>query len=84
MTETFHIEALGFSDGHQMSPVLQRQSVRSDSLDRVRQRAVRLLQRSQTPLWTSGKVEAIRVLDGSGAEIFRWSLWDELSGVRPG
>ena len=28
--------------------------------------------------------EAVRIVDGAGDELFRWTLWDELSGARPG
>ena len=81
MSQTFHLEALGFAQSG-TAPVVQRLTVRSDDLDTVQQRAVRLLQRSQTPQWTGGRVEAVRVADGMGAELFRWTVWDEMSGAR--
>ncbi len=84
MNQTFHLEALGYSERSRPTPVVQRQSVRAESLDSVQRRAVRLLQRAQAPQWTGGKVEAVRVTDGSGAELFRWTVWDEMSGTRPG
>lgn len=84
MSDTYHLEALGFDVGGRSAPVLQRQTLRSDSFDTVRARAVRLLQRSRTPQWTGGRIEAVRVTDGSGAELFRWSLWDELGGAGRG
>ena len=81
MIETFHVEALGYGDGGRGVPVVERLSLRTDNADRVRQRAVRLLKRSQSKQWDRGKVEAVRVVDGAGTEIFRWSVWDEMSGA---
>lgn len=78
MSQTYHIEAIG-SEDRGRPPAIQRISIRSNSLDGVRQRAVRLLQRSQAPQWHHGKVEAVRVLDGAGSEVFRWSIWDEMT-----
>jgi hypothetical protein len=81
MNQTYHLEALGFAGRSGSVEAVQRLSIRSDSLERVRQRAVKLLQRSQTPQWNAGRVEAVRVLDGAGSEVFRWTLWDEMSGA---
>ncbi|MBM0207578.1 hypothetical protein JNW90_34855 [Micromonospora sp. STR1s_5] len=45
---------------------------------------MRLLQRSRSPQWSLAPVEAVRIVDGSGVELFRWTLWDEMSGARSG
>lgn len=81
MSETYHIEALGYSERGK-PPVVQRLSLRSDGLDRISRRAVLLLRRSTTSQWNAAPVEAVRVVDGAGSELFRWSVWDEMSGAR--
>ena len=79
MTQTFHLEVLGFAQTGKATPVVQRQSLRADNLESVERRAVRLLQRSRAPHWAHAPVEAVRIVDGAGSELFRWSLWDEIS-----
>ena len=81
MAQTFHLEALGFSQAGKPTPVLQRQSLRSESLESTQRRAVRMLQRSRSPQWSFQPVEAVRVVDGAGTELFRWTLWDELGSA---
>jgi len=77
--ETYHIEATGFETSGSRPEVVQRVSVRSDNLDSVIERALKLFQRLRVPQRQGPKVEAIRVLDGAGMEVFRWSVWNELS-----
>ncbi len=84
MSQTFHLEALGFSQRGKPTPVVQRQTLRAEAVEGVERRAVRLLQRSRSPQWSLAPVEAVRIVDGSGVELFRWTLWDEMSGARPG
>ena len=79
MTVTYHIEALGLSQSAKAVPIVQRLSIRTDNLDSVQRRAVRLLHSSRSPQWSLPAVEAVRIVDGAGSELFRWSLWDELS-----
>ncbi len=81
MSRGYHVEAIGPETRGRPVEVVQRTSVQSDSLERVRQRAIHLLQRSQVPQWAGAPVEAVRVLDGTGTEVFRWSVWDELSKI---
>ena len=84
MSQTFHLEALGFSERGKTTPVVQRLSLRAEAVESVERRAIRLLQRSRTTQWNLAPVEAVRVVDGAGTELFRWSIWDEMSGARPG
>ena len=79
MTQTFHLEALGFTQTGKATPVVQRQSLRAENVESIERRAVRLLQRSRAPQWPHLAVEAVRIVDGAGTELFRWSLWDEIS-----
>ena len=84
MNQTFHIEAIGYAEAGRPVAVVQRQSVRAESADSLQRRAVRLLQRSRAPQWNLAPVEAVRILDGAGTELFRWTIWDEMSGARAG
>jgi hypothetical protein len=77
--ESYHIEATGFETTGSQPEVIQRVSVRSDDLDSVIERALRLFQRLRVPQRQGPKIEAIRVLDGAGIEVFRWSVWNELT-----
>jgi hypothetical protein len=84
VTQTFHLEALGFSQSGTPVAIVQRQSVRAESADSLQRRAVRLLQRSRSPQWSLAPVEAVRIVDGAGTELFRWTLWDELGSTGRG
>jgi hypothetical protein len=77
--ETYHIEATGFETSDSRPEVVQRVSVRSDNLDSVIERAMKLFQRLRAPQRQGPKVEAVRVLNGAGMEVFRWSVWNELT-----
>lgn len=81
MSESYHIEAIGPEVRGRRAEIVQRVSMRVEGLVRVRERAVRLLQRSQLPQWAGDPVEAVRVVDGTGVEVFRWSVWDEMSRI---
>ena len=82
MGQTYHIEAVGFESAGRPPEVIQRLAVRSDALEAVHQRALRLFQRARAPQWTGAPVEAVRILDGAGSEVFRWSVWDDMSAPR--
>jgi hypothetical protein len=43
---------------------------------------MRLFQRARAPQWTGAPVEAVRILDGAGSEVFRWTVWDDMSAPR--
>ncbi|MBB3904610.1 hypothetical protein [Methylobacterium brachythecii] len=78
--ETFHIELLGLDDGAAAAPVQQRVSMRTSSLDGATERALRLFARARAPQRSEQRPEAVRVIDGAGREVFRWSRFDEPGG----
>lgn len=82
MGQTYHIEAVGYDGGGGAPEVVQRLAVRSDGLEAVYQRAMRLFQRARAPQWAGAPVEAVRILDGAGTEVFRWTVWDDMSTPR--
>jgi hypothetical protein len=82
VNETYHIEAVGFDEAGKPAPVVQRLAVHSGALDTVHQRAMRLFRRALAPQWPGAPVEAVRILDGAGTEIFRWTVWDQMSAPR--
>jgi hypothetical protein len=74
MIEIFHIELL--EPDTEGGSVVRRISVRSGSVDTVKDRARRMLQRSQVPPATPGEVGSVRVLNGAGYEVFSMSATD--------
>jgi hypothetical protein len=80
--QTYHIEAVGFEEGGRPAPVVQRLAVRAGALDPVHQRAMRLFRRARAPQWPGAPVEAVRIVDGAGTEVFRWTIWDDMSAPR--
>jgi hypothetical protein len=80
--QTYHIEAVGFEEAGRPAPVVQRLAMRSAALEAVHQRAMRLFRRARAPQWPGAPVEAVRVLDGAGTEVFRWTVWDDMSAPR--
>ncbi|GEO98649.1 hypothetical protein [Methylobacterium haplocladii] len=78
--ETFHIELLGLDDGTPAIPVQQRISVRVSDLESATERALRVFARARAPQRSQTRAEAVRVIDGAGREVFRWSRFDEPGG----
>jgi hypothetical protein len=62
--------------------VLHRTSVRFPSPEAARERAVALFRRARVPQARGPKVDAVRVIDGAGYEIFSMSARDEASPRR--
>ena len=79
MRETYHIEVLGPSDAPE-ADVQQRISVRSAGLAGAQERALRLFARARVPQRGGRGAEAVRVIDGAGTEVFRWSRFDDGAG----
>ena len=50
--------------------MIRRTLVRADSLETVKERALRVFFRSRVPQARSPEVEAVRVLNGAGYEVF--------------
>jgi hypothetical protein len=71
--ETYHIETM--EPEAEGGRVIQRTSVRSNSFEAVKERALRTFQRSQLPQ-ARDDVEAVRVLNGAGHEVFSISIRD--------
>ncbi len=83
MRETYHIEVIGPGrDGASIRPmdVLQRISVRTATVEGAKERALRLFERARVPQRTGNAAEAVRVIDGAGTEVFRWSRFDGPGG----
>lgn len=78
--ETFHIEVLGpETDAAESAEgiVRQRISVRTGSVEGAKERALGLFARARVPQRSGTPAEAVRVIDGAGTEVFRWSRFDE-------
>jgi hypothetical protein len=66
--ETYRIETIApEEDGGE---VVRRIFVRADSLEMVKERAMRMFTRARVPQATGPEVEAVRVLNGAGYEVF--------------
>ena len=77
MRETYHIEILGRQGPE--PEVVQRRSVRASALAPVRDRAIDLFRRARTPQRGGPPVDAVRVMDGAGTELFFWTATDEVT-----
>ncbi|MBX9933424.1 MAG: hypothetical protein K2Y56_18130 [Methylobacterium sp.] len=76
--ETYHIEVLGpESDAPHEDVVRQRVAVRTSSVEGAKERALGLFARARVPQRAGSPAEAVRVIDGAGTEVFRWSRFDE-------
>ena len=80
MYETYHIETVAPED--EGGRVVHRTSLRFPSPDAARERAVALFRRARVPQARGPKVDAVRVTDGAGYEIFSMSARDEVSPRR--
>lgn len=79
MGQTYHIEALGYEGVAGPADVVQRLAMRADALESVQQQAMRVFRRARAPQWPGAPVEAVRIVDGGGTELFRWTVWDDMS-----
>jgi hypothetical protein len=75
--ETFHIEVLGSDEEPEDERVHARIMVRTGSIEGARERALSLFRRARVPQRSGSPAEAVRIIDGAGAEVFRWSRFDE-------
>jgi hypothetical protein len=72
--EIYHIEIIGAEA--QGGTILQRLSVRTNSFEAAKERALRLFRRARVPQSRGSDVEAVRVLNGAGYELFSLSVRD--------
>ena len=75
--ETFHIEVLGSDEEPADERIHARITVRTGSVEGARERALSLFKRARVPQRSGPPAEAVRVIDGAGTEVFRWSRFDE-------
>ncbi|KQP31901.1 hypothetical protein ASF49_09490 [Methylobacterium sp. Leaf104] len=78
--ETYHIEVLASEDeagARGEDTVSQRISVRTFTVEAAKERALTLFARARAPQRSGAPAEAVRVIDGAGTEVFRWSRFDE-------
>lgn len=82
LRETYHIEVLGPEEpgAEPPEPIQQRISVRTETFEQARERALRLFARARVPQRAGDPAEAVRVIDGAGTEVFRWSRFDGPAG----
>ncbi len=73
--EIYHIETLAPED--EGARVVQRTSVRTESEAAAVERAVAVFRRSRVPQARGPAVDAVRVLNGAGYEVFSLSARDE-------
>ncbi len=73
MIEIYHIETI--EPEAEGGRVIRRTSVRSHSIDAVKERALRTFQRARVP-HARDEVETVRVLNGAGYEVFSISARD--------
>ena len=48
-----------------------------DRKEAAKERALSLFARARAPQRSGAPAEAVRVIDGAGTEVFRWSRFDE-------
>jgi hypothetical protein len=60
----------------QGSAILQRLSIRTNSFEATKERALRLFKRARVPQARDSGVESVRVLNGAGYELFSLSVRD--------
>jgi len=72
--ETYRIETIAPEE--QGGGVVRRIFVRAESLETVKERAMRVFTRARVPQARGSEVEAVRVLDGAGYEVFSVSARD--------
>lgn len=76
--EAYHIEILAEPEaGSAEGAIMQRVTVRTETLDAARERALRLFARARAPQRAGLPAEFVRIVDGAGTELFRWSRFDE-------
>ncbi len=74
MVEVYRIETIASAEAG--GGVIRRIMVRTDSLDKAKERALKVFSLARRPQSRDGDVEAVRVLNGAGYEVFSISTRD--------
>lgn len=74
MVEIYRIETVASDDAG--GGVIRRIMVRTDSLDKAKERALKVFSLARRPQSRDPEVEVVRVLDGAGYEVFSISARD--------
>ncbi len=74
MVEVYRIETIASEESG--GGVLRRIMVRVDSLDKAKERALKVFSLARRPQSRDPEVELVRVLDGAGYEVFSVSARD--------
>jgi hypothetical protein len=72
--ETFHIETV--EPEEEGGRVIRRISVRVETVNAAKERALRVFQQARVPHARGPKVDTVRVLNGAGYEVFSVSATD--------
>lgn len=74
MIEVFRIETIASEEAG--GGVVRRIMVRTDSLEKAKERALRVFSLARRPQSRDREIEAVRVLNGAGYEVFSVSTRD--------
>jgi hypothetical protein len=72
--ETYHIETV--APEAEGGTVIHRTSMRAETVEAARERALRVFKRARAPQAHGPEVDRVRVLDGAGYEVFSVSARD--------
>lgn len=74
MYEVYRIETI--ASEAEGGGVIRRVLVRAESLDLVKERARKMLSKARVPQAKGAQVDAVRILDGAGFEVFQVTARD--------
>ncbi|NBJ13401.1 hypothetical protein [Microvirga arsenatis] len=74
MVEIYRIESIASQEAG--GGVVRRIMVRTDSLEKAKERALKVFSLARRPQSRDGEIESVRVLNGAGYEVFSISARD--------
>ncbi len=74
MVEVYRIESVASEDAG--GGIIRRILVRTDSLEKAKERALKVFSLARRPQSRDPEIESVRVLDGAGYEVFSISTRD--------
>ena len=74
MVEIYRIESIASQEAG--GGVVRRIMVRADSLEKAKERALKVFSLARRPQSRDGEIESVRVLNGAGYEVFSISARD--------